>query len=156
MVRILAVPLSVCCHIHSCVVLKYCAQYHCLFTAYFGAFSRGLASWGPRINGTPGGSVGIPQGDAHKSLTHHKQQIFSHRIEGAVSLTSLPLKIGLDIDLVCPTSSFFANIVIESSWMGAIWRPCHWEPGEEELSCCVPGFVLVDYFGIQPSPKHTA
>ena len=49
MVRILAVPLSDCCHIHSCVVNKYCAQYHCLITAYFGVVSRGLAWWGPRI-----------------------------------------------------------------------------------------------------------
>ena len=54
MVRILFVPVSVCFHIHSCVVLRYCAQYHCLFTAYFGAVSRGLASWGPRIEGRRG------------------------------------------------------------------------------------------------------
>ena len=51
MVRILVAPLSVCCHIHPCVVLRYCEQYHRLFTAYFGAVSRGLASWGPRIEG---------------------------------------------------------------------------------------------------------
>ena len=25
-----------------------------------------------------------------------------------------------------------------------------------ELSCCVPDFVLVDYFGIQHSPKYIA
>ena len=49
MVKILVVPLSVCCYIHSCVVLRYCAKYHCLSTAYFVAVSRGLASWGPRI-----------------------------------------------------------------------------------------------------------
>ena len=49
MVRILFVLLSVCCDIHLCVVLRYCAQYHCLFTTYFGAVSRGLASWGPCI-----------------------------------------------------------------------------------------------------------
>ena len=130
MVRILFVPLSVCCHIHSCVVLRYCAQYHCLFTAYFGAVSGGLASWKDA-----GGSVGIPQGDAHKSLTHHKQQIFSHRIEGAVSLKSIPLKIGPDIDLVCPTSSFFTNIVTESSWMGAIRWPCRTRRGGAKLLC---------------------
>ena len=28
--------------------------------------------------------------------------------------------------------------------------------GEAELSCCVPGCVLVDYFGIQPSPRYIA
>ena len=134
MVRIIFVPVSVCCHIHSCVLLRYCGQCHCLFTACFGAVSRGLASWGPRIEGHRG-SVGIPQGDAHKSLTHHKQQIFSHRKEGAVSLKSLPLKIGPDIDLVCPTSSFFINIVIESSWMGTIWWPCRTRRGGAKLLC---------------------
>ena len=42
----------------------------------------------------------------------------------AVSLKSTPLQIGLDIDLVIPTSSFFTNIMKGSSWMGTIWRPC--------------------------------
>ena len=121
MVRILVASLSVCCHIHPCVVLRYCAQHHRLFTAYFGAVSRGLASWGSRIEGR-GGSLGKPQGNVHEILIYHKQQIFSHRIEGAVSIKSLPLNIGPDIYLVCPTSSFLTNIVIESSWMGAIWR----------------------------------
>ena len=71
-----------------------------------------------------GSSLGIPQGSVHKILIYHKQQIFSYRIKEAVSLNSLPHEIGSDIDLVCPTSSFFTNIVIESSWMGAIRRPC--------------------------------
>ena len=99
-------------------------------------------------------SLGIPQGDVHKIFIYHKQQIFSHRREGAVGLKSLPLNIGPDIDLVCPTSSFFTNIVIEASWMGPFDDPV--ESGEAELSCCVPGFVLVNYFGIQPSPKYIA
>ena len=25
---------------------------------------------------------------------------------------------------------------------------------EAELSCCVPGFLLIDYLGIQSSPKY--
>ena len=50
MVEILVVPVSVYCYIHAWVELRYCAQYHGLFT-YFGAASRGLASWGPRIEG---------------------------------------------------------------------------------------------------------
>ena len=48
-----------------------------------------------------GSSLGIPQSDVHKISIYHKQQIFSHRIEGAVSLKYLPLNIGPDIDLVC-------------------------------------------------------
>ena len=101
-----------------------------------------------------GSSLGIPQGDVHRNLTNHKQHIFSHRIKWAVRLKSFPLNIGPDSDLVGPTSSFFNNIGIESSWMGAIWRPCRIRRGG--LSCWVPGFVLVDYFGIQPSPKYIA
>ena len=50
-----------------------------------------------------------------------------------VSIKSLPLNIGPDIDLVCPTSSFFINIVIDSSWMGAIWRPCSIQAGRAKL-----------------------
>ena len=80
-----------------------------------------------------GSSLGIPQGDVHKILIYHKQQIFSYRIEEPVSLKSLPLNIGPDIDLVCPTSSFFINIVIDSSWMGAIWRPCSIQAGRAKL-----------------------
>ena len=34
---------------------------------------------------------------------------------------------------MCPTSSFFSNIVIESSWMGAIWRPCSIRRGRSKL-----------------------
>ena len=101
-----------------------------------------------------GSSLGIPQGGVHKILIYHKQQIFLYRIIEAVSLKSLPLKIGPDIDLVCPTSSFFTNIVMESSWMGAIRRPCSIRRGG--LSCCVPAFVPVDYFRIQLSPKYIA
>ena len=71
-----------------------------------------------------GSSLGIPQGDVHTILIYHKEQTFSYRINEAVSLKSLPPKIGPDIDLVCPTSSFFTNIMIESSWLGTIWRPC--------------------------------
>ena len=93
---------------------------------------RGLASWGPRIEGR-WGSLGIPQGDVHKSLTRHKQQIFTFRIEEVVSLKSLHLNVGPDIYLVCSTNSFFTNIVIESSWMGAIWRPCSIQRGGAKL-----------------------
>ena len=78
-----------------------------------------LASCGPRINGR-WGSVGIPQGDVHESLTLHKQQISSYRIEEVVSLKSLHLNIGPDIEPVCPTSNSLNNIVIESNWIGAI------------------------------------
>ena len=37
---------------------------HNTVNAYFGAVSRGLASWGPRIEGR-GSSLGVPQGDEH-------------------------------------------------------------------------------------------
>ena len=87
----------------------------------------GLASKGM------GNSLGIPQGDVHKILIYHKLQIFSYKIEEAVSLKSPPLKIRPDIDLVCPTSSFFTNIVIESSWVGAIWRSCSIRKGGAKL-----------------------
>ena len=88
-----------------------------------------------------GSSLGIPQGDVHKILIDHNQQILSHRIEGTVSLKSLPLNIRQDIDVVCPTSNFFTNTG---------WAPFDdpVESGEAEISCRVPGFVLVDYFGI--------
>ena len=89
----------------------------------------------------------MPQGDVNKSLIRHKQQIFTYGIEEVVSLKSLHLSIGSDIDPVCPTSNSLNNIVIESRWMGAI------DPVASKqamLSCCLPGFVLVDYFGIQP------
>ena len=46
-----------------------------------------------------------------------------------VSLKSFHLKIGPDIDLVCPTSNFLSNLMIESSWMGAIWGPCSIQAG---------------------------
>ena len=117
------VSLSDCCHICSCVYLKHHAQYHCLFTTSFGAIGRGWASVRPHIEGR-WGSLGIPQGDVHKSLTRHKQQIFSYRIEEVVSLQSINFNIGPDIDPVCPTSNSLNNIVIELSWMGANWRPC--------------------------------
>ena len=35
--------------------------------------------------------LGIPQGDVHKILIYHKQQIFSYRIEEAVTLKSVCL-----------------------------------------------------------------
>ena len=60
-----------------------------------------------------GSSLGIPQGDVHKILIKHKQQIFSYRKEEAVSLKYLPLKIGPDVDMVCSSSSFLINIVVE-------------------------------------------
>ena len=53
-------------------------------------------------------SIGIPQGDVHKTLIYHHQQIFSYR--KAVSLNYL--MIGLDIDLVCPTNDVLTNIAI--------------------------------------------
>ena len=67
---------------------------------------QGINTVGTHIEGRRG-SLGIPQGGVHKILTYHKQQIFSDRIEHVVSLKSLPLNIKSDIDLVCPTSSFF-------------------------------------------------
>ena len=130
--RILVVSLADCWHICSCIYHRYYPQFHCLFTTSFGAVGGGLASWRPRIEGR-WGSVGIPQGDVHKSLTRHKQQIFSYRIQEVVSLKSLHLSIGPDIDPVCPTSNSFDNIVIESSWMGAIWRPWSIQAGKAEL-----------------------
>ena len=100
------------------------------------------------------GNLGIRKGDVPKSLTRHKQQIFTFRIEEVASLKYLHHNIGPDIDLVCPTSNFLTNIVIESSWMGAIWRPCSiqsdrakllfarrcacwlfWHPALTELQC---------------------
>ena len=50
-----------------------------------------------------------------------------------VSLKSLHLNIGPDIDSVCLTSNSLNNIVIESSWMGAIWRPCSIQSGRAKL-----------------------
>ena len=82
-----------------------------------------------------GSSLGIPQGDVHKILIYHKQQIFSYRIEEAVSLKSLPFKIRPDIVLVYPTSNFLTNILKESSWMGAIWWPCCFQRGRAKLLC---------------------
>ena len=70
-----------------------------------------------------------------KILIYHKQQIFSYRIEEAVSLKFLPLNIEPDIDLMCPTSSFFTNIAIGSSWMSAIRRPCRIRRGGIKLLC---------------------
>ena len=61
-----------------------------------GAIGRALASWGTRIEGR-WGSVGIPQGDVHKSLTRHQQQIFSYRMEEVVSLKYHHLNIRPDI-----------------------------------------------------------
>ena len=50
-------------------------------------------------------------------------------MQEVVSLQSLPLNIGPDIGLVCPTSNLLTNIVIESSWMSAIWRLCNIQAG---------------------------
>ena len=80
-------------------------------------------------------SLGISQGDVHKILIYHKQHIFSYRIEEAVILKSPSLKIRPDIYLVCPTSSFFTNIVIESSWMDAIKGPRSIQRGGTKLLC---------------------
>ena len=44
--------------------------------------------------------------------------------------------------------------MIELSWMGTIWHPEAF--GLAELNSCLPGFVLVGYFGIQLSPKYIA
>ena len=82
-----------------------------------------------------GSSLGIPQCDVHKILINHRQQIFSNRIEEAVSLKSFHLKIVLNIYLVCPTSSFFTNIVIESSCMCAIRPPCSILRGRDKMLC---------------------
>ena len=54
-------------------------------------------------------------------------------MQEVVSLQSLPLNIGPDIGLVCPTSNFLTNIVIESSWMSAIWRLCNIQAGRAKL-----------------------
>ena len=77
----------------------------------------------------------MPQGDVHKTLSRYKQPIFSYIIEEVVSLKSLHPKIGMDIDLVCPTTSFFTNIVTKSNWMRAITRPCGIERGRANLLC---------------------
>ena len=83
-----------------------------------------------------GSSLGIPQGDVHKILNlSQTTDFFSHRIEGAVSLKYLPLNIGPDSDPVCPTSSFSTNIVIESIWMGTIWRSRRIRRGGAKLVC---------------------
>ena len=58
-----------------------------------------------------------------KTLIYDEQHIFSYRIQEAVNIKSLPLKIGPHIDLVCPSSSFFSKIIIDSSWMAAITWP---------------------------------
>ena len=79
------------------------------------------------------GGVGKPQGDVHKSLIRHKQQIFSYWIEEVVSLKSLHHNIRPDIDPACPTSNSLNDIVIESSWMGAIRRPCSIQAGRAKM-----------------------
>ena len=122
--RLLPYP-SVCCIEILCIIplfiyhLFWCGQQGC---SVVGASHR-----------RTGRVVGLPQGDIHKILIYHKQQIVSYRIEEAVSLNYLPLKIGPDIDLVCPTNNFFTNIVIEPSRMGAIWRPCSIRGGRGKL-----------------------
>ena len=50
-----------------------------------------------------------------------------------VSLKSLHHNIGPDIDPVCPTSNCLNDIVIESSWMGAIRRPCSIQAGRAKM-----------------------
>ena len=118
------------------IAIRVCIERLCTIPLFiyrlFWCVQQGICVVGASHKRTPGV---VLVGDAHKSLTHHKQQIFLHRIEEAVSLKSLPLKIGPDIDLVCPTSSFFTNTVLESSWMGAIWRPCRTRRGEAKLLC---------------------
>ena len=76
-----------------------------------------------------GGCLGIPQGDSYKILTRHKEQIFTYRIGKMANVKFPHLKIGPDIDLVCPTSSIFTNIVMTSKWMSAIRRPCSIQSG---------------------------
>ena len=76
---------------------------------------------------------GMPQDDVHETLSRYKQPIFSYRIE-VISLKSLHPKIGLDIDLVYPTSSFFTNIVTNPNWMRAITR-CGIQRGRVNLLC---------------------
>ena len=68
-------------------------------------------------------------------LIYHKQHIISYRIKEAVKLKSLPLKIGPDIDLVCPSISLLTNIVIESGCMGVIRWPCSIWRGGAKLLC---------------------
>ena len=62
-------------------------------------------------------------------------RFFSYRIEKVVSPKFLHPKIGLDIDLVCPTSSFFTNIVTKSNWMRAIAWPCGIQRSRASLLC---------------------
>ena len=76
-----------------------------------------------------GGCLGIRQGNLHKILTCPKQRIFSYRIKQMASVKFPHLKIGPDIDLVCPTSSFFSNILMTSNWMRAIRRLCSIQSG---------------------------
>ena len=130
--KIIVVLWSDNCHICLCVYWKYDAHYHCLLSTWFSAIGRGIAPWGPHIEGRRG-CFGIPQGDEHTNFTHHKQHIFSYRIERVIILKSLLLNIGPNIDLVCLTSSFFTDIVTELSWIGAIWWPCSIQLGSAKL-----------------------
>ena len=86
---------------------------------------------GASQRGTSGGCLGIPQGDLHKILTRHKQQIFSCRIEKMASVKFLHVNIGPDIDLVCPTGNFFVNTMMTSNWM--IKRTCSIQAGKVKL-----------------------
>ena len=53
-----------------------------------------------------------------------------------VSLKSLHHNIGPDIDSVCTTSNSLNDIVIESSWMGDIRRPCSISAGRANMIFC--------------------
>ena len=68
-----------------------------------------------------------------KSLTVVNNIFFSYKMEKMGSVKFLLLKIGPDIDLVCPTSSFFTNIVMTSNWISAIRRPCSIQSGRAKL-----------------------
>ena len=82
------------------------------------------------------------------------KQIFSYRIEKVVSLKSLPLNIGR-ISIWCAQPAAYSPV----SWLSRTgWAPFDYPVAsrQAELSCCLPRFVLVDYFGIQPSPNYSA
>ena len=62
-----------------------------------------------------------------------KQQIFSYCLDAAVSLKSIHTKIGPDIVLLCPTNTFFTNIILSSTSMPAIRLPRSIQTGRTKL-----------------------
>ena len=85
---------------------------------------QGISVVGALHRGTSGVVLVYHKVICTKSLPVVINIFFHTKWKKMSSVKFLHLKIGPDIDLVCPTSSFFTNIVMTSNWMRAIRRPC--------------------------------